>query len=90
MPALICTTVPPAKSSTPAFARKPPPHTQCAMGAYTKSDQSTMNRSSAENFMRSTNAPKIRAGVMIAKVAWKVKNTVSGIVSVRLSFPTLP
>ena len=47
-----------------------------------------MNRSIAENFMRSTNAPMISAGVMIAKVAWKVKNTDSGMVSVRLSLLT--
>ena len=30
-----------------------------------------MNHSMAENFMRSANAPAIRAGVMIAKVIWK-------------------
>src|SRR5262249_45520387 len=34
MPALICTTVPPAKSSAPILRRKPPtPHTQCARGS---------------------------------------------------------
>src|SRR5215211_2122200 len=33
--ALTCTTVPPAKSSAPIFASQPPPHTQCAIGAYT-------------------------------------------------------
>lgn len=32
-PALICTTVPPAKSSTPSSWRKPPPQTQWATGA---------------------------------------------------------
>src|SRR5208283_2469218 len=32
IPALIWTTVPPAKSSAPSFARKPFPHTQCAIG----------------------------------------------------------
>ena len=44
-PALMCTTVPPAKSRAPIpFApRKPPPHTQCAIGEYTRSDQSAMN-----------------------------------------------
>ena len=35
----------------------------------------------AENFMRSTKAPTISAGVMIAKVIWNMKNTVSGIVA---------
>ena len=30
--------------------------------------------------MRSANAPTINAGVMIAKVIWKVMNTDSGIV----------
>jgi hypothetical protein len=32
-PALMCTTVPPAKSSTPQSPKKPPPHTQWAIGA---------------------------------------------------------
>src|SRR3989304_4243146 len=32
MPALTCTTVPPAKSRAPNLARKPPPHTQWATG----------------------------------------------------------
>ena len=31
-PALVCTTIPPAKSSTPHFARKPPPQIQCTSG----------------------------------------------------------
>ncbi len=39
-----------------------------------------MNRSSAPNFMRSAKAPTVSAGVMIAKVIWKVANTDSGIV----------
>src|SRR6185436_13885886 len=37
-PALTCTTVPPAKSSAPILASQPPPHTQCAIGAYTTID----------------------------------------------------
>lgn len=37
-----------------------------------------MKISMAENFMRSAKAPTIRAGVMIAKVIWKVMNTASG------------
>ena len=39
-----------------------------------------MNTSIAENFIRSANAPAIRAGVMTANVIWKVMNTDSGIV----------
>ena len=39
-----------------------------------------MNSSSAENFMRSANAPAISAGVMIAKVIWNITKTVSGMV----------
>src|SRR5262245_37289720 len=41
-PALTCTTVPPAKSSAPIFASQPPAHTQCAIGAYTTTDQIVM------------------------------------------------
>src|SRR4051812_27529734 len=41
--ALTCTTVPPAKSSAPHCASQPPPHTQCAIGAYTTSTQIEMN-----------------------------------------------
>ena len=40
-----------------------------------------MNSTSAENFMRSAKAPTISAGVMMAKVIWKVMNTDSGIVA---------
>ncbi len=35
--------------------------------------------------MRSANAPVISAGVMIAKVIWKVMNTLSGIVPLSAS-----
>ena len=41
-------------------------------------DQRIMNTSIAENFIRSTKAPTIRAGVMAAKVIWNVMNTDSG------------
>ena len=47
-----------------------------------------MKSSMAENFMRSAKAPTIRAGVMMAKVSWKVTKTVSGTVPVRASMPT--
>ena len=73
IPALICTTVPPAKSSTPLTASHPEgSHTQCAIGQYTTSSQMPMNHSIAENFMRSANEPQISAGVMIAKVNWNI------------------
>ena len=70
IPALMCTTVPPAKSSTPMSHMKPPSplHTMWAIGAYTINDQSAVNHSIAENFMRSAKAPTISAGVMMAKV----------------------
>ena len=37
-----------------------------------------MKISIAENFIRSAKAPTISAGVMMAKVIWKVMNTASG------------
>ena len=47
-----------------------------------------MNTHMALNFMRSANAPAIRAGVMIAKVIWNIMYTLSGIVyAVELSVP---
>ena len=42
-PAFTWTTVPPAKSHAPMSASHPPPHTQCASGAYTTTDHSVMN-----------------------------------------------
>src|SRR5207248_6222962 len=50
-PALMCTTVPPAKSSAPRCPapRNPPPHTQCATGEYTTIDHSVSNMSQPEN-----------------------------------------
>ena len=72
----MCTTVPPAKSKagnfppSAAFSRPPLPHTMCAIGKYTTKDHSVMNRSMAENFIRSANAPEISAGVMMANMSW--------------------
>ena len=43
-------------------------------------DQATENKIMAENFMRSAKAPAMSAGVIIAKVIWKVMKTVSGTV----------
>jgi hypothetical protein len=68
--AFTCTTVPPAKSSAPISASQPPPHTQCAIGAYTATDQSAMKATYAEKRIRSTIAPEIRAAVMMQKVPW--------------------
>src|SRR5262245_2012951 len=92
-PELTCTTVPPAKSSTLNQPAKSPfssvlaalkmpsgPQTQCATGEETKIAHRPMNQSIAENFMRSAKAPAISAGVMIAKVSWKQRYTLSGIV----------
>src|SRR5207248_11559965 len=43
-PELMCTTVPPAKSSAPSFCSHPPaPQTQCASGSYTNVDHRTRN-----------------------------------------------
>src|SRR5438105_4443977 len=81
-PALMWTTVPPAKSSAPRCPapRNPPPHTQWATGEYTRIDHSVRSISHPENFMRSANAPVIRAGVMMANISWNAMNTVDGMV----------
>ena len=47
-----------------------------------------MNTSIAENFIRSANAPTIRAGVMVANIIWNIMNTVSGMVSFTASTVT--
>ena len=74
-PELICTTVPPAKSRAPIFPNQPPaPQTQCAKGLYTKVDQSNMKTKKVLNFMRSAKAPVMRAGVIMANMAWKTIN----------------
>ena len=73
-PEAICTTVPPAKSMAPimpsAAPRKPPPQTILAMGEYTSRLHSRQNQNQALKLMRSTRAPEIRAGVMIANMPW--------------------
>ncbi len=63
------------------------PHTMWAIGAYTSVTQRPMNHSMALNFIRSAKAPTISAGVITAKVSWKVENTVSGIVPLSESTP---
>src|SRR2546423_9673895 len=84
-PALMCTTVPPAKSSAPRCEapRNPPPHTQCATGEYTMIDHSVRNISHPENFIRSAKAPVMRAGVMTANISWNAMNTDDGMVGAR-------
>src|SRR3954466_14222986 len=90
-PALMCTTVPPAKSSTPSDASQPSgDHTQCAIGAYTHNDHSAMNTSIDENLMRSANAPVMSAGVMIANMSWNIMKTDSGMVTARCDTDTCP
>ena len=98
MPALMCTTVPPAKSSAPHCQMRPAlafvasttfaavyasgpaqNHTMCAIGQYENVNHSTENRSTAENLMRSANAPRMRHTVIAANVAWNATNTISGI-----------
>src|ERR1700731_2115753 len=75
-PELICTTVPPAKSSvgnfppSDAFRNPPLPQTMCARGAYTTKNQSVRKRTVPLNFMRSEVAPVISAGVIIANISW--------------------
>src|SRR5512143_4044715 len=79
MPAAMCTTVPPAKSSTPySYSQPPGAHTQCASGQYTNVDHSRMNHTYAEKRMRSATAPLISAGVMMANLPWNITNTSSG------------
>src|SRR6201999_1131017 len=61
-PALMCTAVPPAKSSAPILvAMKPPPQIQCATGTYTMVNQPNANSSQPPNFVRSEIDPLIRA-----------------------------
>ena len=64
-------------------------HIQCATGQYTTSSQIPMNHIMAENFMRSANDPQISAGVMMAKVAWNIAYTVSGMVTARCDTDSL-
>ena len=44
--------------------------TMWAIGQYTRSDQSERNRAIELNFIRSANAPVMRAGVMMANINW--------------------
>ena len=62
-----CTTIPPAKSITPIFRRKPSGyHVQWANGQYTNIQNSIMNRRYPEKRTRSAKDPVMSDGVMIA------------------------
>jgi hypothetical protein len=75
-PALMCTAVPPAKSSAPRLAPiQPPPQIQCATGTYTMVNQPIANRTQPPNFSRSDNDPLISATVMIANIIWNAITT---------------
>ena len=50
--------------------------------------QAAMKSIMAVNFMRSAKAPTMSAGVMIAKVIWKIIKTLSGMVPLRASTVT--
>mmetsp|Transcript_16339 Transcript_16339/g.42209 ORF Transcript_16339/g.42209 Transcript_16339/m.42209 type:complete len:239 (-) Transcript_16339:289-1005(-) len=82
MPAVMWTTMPPAKSMTPRSAKKAPapPQTMWHAGKYTANTQRAQYHITALNFMRSTRLPTIRAGVMMAKVIWYSAQSASGMV----------
>ena len=56
------------------FPMYPPPHTQCAIGSYTKVPHKRTKMTSALNFILSTKPPTMRAGVIMANVAWNIAN----------------
>ena len=74
------TTVPPAKSRAPSPTSliQPPPHTQCATGAYTRVTHITRNMRYVVNLKRSTNAPVMSTGVMMANIIWNMTNSSVG------------
>mmetsp|Transcript_4588 Transcript_4588/g.8655 ORF Transcript_4588/g.8655 Transcript_4588/m.8655 type:complete len:247 (-) Transcript_4588:564-1304(-) len=90
MPAVMCTTMPPAKSSTPMSAKKPPapPHTMWQAGKYTANAHMNTYHITALNFMRWTKDPTMSAGVMMANVIWNRHQSASGMVPVRDSAVT--
>jgi hypothetical protein len=70
-PALMWTTVPPAKSRAPRSKSQPVGlKTQWATGLYTRMSQTERNTIHAENLTRSAMAPVIGAGVMTANIIW--------------------
>src|SRR5256886_6129389 len=70
-PLVMCTTVPPAKSSAPSWPSQPPPQTQCATGSYTNVAQRSVKTTNALKRLRSANAPVMSAGVITANIIWK-------------------
>ena len=89
VPAVMCTTLPPAKSRNPRSNSQPvSAQTQCVIGAYTIIDQSAVNSRTETKRIRSAKPPTISAGVMIAKVSWKIAKLDSGIVPQTASSPT--
>ena len=79
IPALMWTTVPPAKSSAPSWNSQPTgANTQWAMGAYTRTSQAPRKTTQARNFIRSAMAPVMRAGVMMANIIWKATKAKGG------------
>ena len=91
-PALISTTVPPAKSITCSRLTSQPPirawspstaNTQCATGAYTSVSQTPANSSHGPNRARSAIAPEISATVIAANVPWKATKASAGTVPTR-------
>jgi hypothetical protein len=50
----------------------------CAIGQYTAMNHTVMTAIHTPNFIRSAIAPRIRAGVMIANIAWNMMKTYSG------------
>jgi hypothetical protein len=90
-PALMCTAVPPAKSSAPRRAAIQPSSrlkTQWQTGKYTTLTHSTTNSTQPPNLARSAMAPLIRAVVRMANIIWKLANTSTG--TVPLTSPTVP
>src|SRR6266702_1295186 len=78
-PALVCTAVPPAKSSALSLLRiQPVPNTQLATGRYTTVNQIATKAVQPQNLVRSATAPEISAGVMIANMSWNIANTRTG------------
>src|SRR4030065_93172 len=67
----------PPGSSTPS---QPGPKAECAPGSYTRNDHSSMKTRNVLNLARSAKAPVMRAGVMMANIAWKIMNASWGTV----------
>ncbi|SLH44993.1 Uncharacterised protein [Mycobacteroides abscessus subsp. abscessus] len=88
MPALMCTAVPPAKSTAfRVLAIQPPAtapsaeskaNTQCATGKYTSAAHTPANSIHAPNFIRSATAPEISATVMAANSNWNPDTSAGG------------